>query len=76
MKVQVSIELDDEQRVAVGLIETGKFVAASREQVREFVTGVIYSTINDTAKVVKAQQKTIIEEVRQNLGKPVSEVKF
>ena len=70
MKVSITLELDDDQRVAVGLIETGKFVPAKREQVREFVTGLVMAAINDTARVVVEQQKATANEIRKSLGKP------
>jgi len=65
MKVQVSLELNDDQRIAVGLLETGKMVPASREEVRSYVTQVGMASINQATKIVnekREETRKLIEE--------------
>ena len=68
MKVQVSLELDDDQRIAVGLLETGKMVAASREEVRSYVTEIAMASINQATKIVKEEQARTHKLIRESLG--------
>ena len=71
MKVQLTLELDDDQRVAVGLMETGQFVPASRAQVREFVTNESMAVIETATEIVKEQRIKLAAEVRRSI-KPVA----
>jgi hypothetical protein len=68
MKVQVSLELDDDQRIAVGLLETGKMVAASRAEVRSYVTEIAMASINQATKIVKEEQVRTSKLIRDSLG--------
>lgn len=68
MKVQISIELNDDQRIAVGLLETGKTVAASRAEVRSYVTEVAMASINVATKIVKEEQARTSKLIRDSLG--------
>ncbi len=68
MKVNVTIELDEDERVAVGLLETGKFVPASREQTRNYVSNVVMSSVGVATNIVVSQRKRIAEEIRDQLG--------
>ena len=53
MKVQVTFEFDDNQRLAIGVKETGMFVPASRTEARSFVTEIVTRETNAiTRKVV------------------------
>lgn len=64
MKTQVTIELTDEQRLAVGLLETGKMIPATRDEVRSYVTEITMASVNTaTGAILKAQK-----EVREFLG--------
>ena len=68
MKVQISFELDEDQRIAVGLMETGRFVPASREEVRSFVRETAMRTINSATGVVTEQRLKLAEEIKASLG--------
>ena len=68
MKVQISLELDDNQRVAVGLLETGKMVPASREEVRSYVSEVAMASIMTATKIVLEEQKRTSQLIRDSLG--------
>lgn len=70
MKVQITLDLDEDQRVAVGLMETGQFVPASRSVVREYVTSMAMATIESGAQLVKDRQREVANEVRSLVGKP------
>ena len=67
MKVQVSIELDDDQRIAVGLLETGKLVPASREEVRSYVTQVSMASINTATKITNIKRHELVEEIKATM---------
>ena len=68
MKVQVSIELSDDQRIAVGLLETGKMVPASREEVRSYVAEVAMRSINQATAIVVKQREETRKLIKKSMG--------
>lgn len=68
MKTRVTIELTDDQRVAVGLMETGKMAPASRDEIISFVTEVVMATVNVAAQAVNDHRKIVTTEIREKLG--------
>lgn len=64
MKVQVSIELNDDQRMAVGLLETGKLVPASREEVRSYIAQIAMASINEATGIINTRREQIINEIK------------
>ncbi len=68
MKVQVTIELDDDQRVAVGLIETGRFTPATREEVRSYVLETTMASVNVATRIVTEQRNKITDEIKTSLN--------
>ena len=70
MKTQVTIELSENQRIAVGLLETGKMVPATRENVRDYVTGVAMPSIETATELTNARRELIENDIRKTLGMP------
>lgn len=68
MKVSVSLELNHNQRIAVGLLETGTLVPASREEVRSYVTEVAMASINVATAIVVTRQEETSNIIRESLG--------
>jgi hypothetical protein len=68
MKVAITLELDDDQRIAVGLLETGRMVAASRAEARSYVTEITMASINTATKIVKEEQARTNKLIRESLG--------
>ncbi len=68
MKTQVTIELDDDQRIAVGLLETGLLIPATRDEVRRFVTEMVMSSVNTATVIVVDRRTTMAAEIRDSLG--------
>ncbi len=68
MKTQVTIELDDDQRIAVGLLETGLLIPATRDEVRRFVTETVMSSVNTATVIVVDRRTTMAAEIRDSLG--------
>lgn len=68
MKTAVTIELDDDQLVAVGFIQHGKFQRAKQTDVREFVRDTVMITINAAAGVVHANQLKTADLIKDKLG--------
>jgi len=68
MKVQVSIELTDDQRIAVGLLETGKMAPASREEVRSYITQVSMASINQATSIVNKKREETRKLIQDSMG--------
>ncbi len=68
IKVQVTIELDENQRIAVGLIETGKFTPATREEVRSYVLETTMASVNVATSIVVEQRDKIAARIKDSLG--------
>ena len=73
MKVAVTFEFDDDQRVALGLMETGQLVPIMRKDARTFIEDTVYGIVETATPIVKEQQEKIAEEVRRTLGVGPSE---
>ncbi len=57
MKVRVTHEVDDSERLAIGAILTGQLIPATREQVDEYAKGLFNEAVTEVAtKLVEAQQ--------------------
>lgn len=67
MKVQITLELDEDQRIAVGFIQHGQFRPAMREDVREFALGVLDPIIHNTVAIVEQAKEQIAYDVRKEI---------
>jgi len=67
MKISVPIELTEDQRIAVGLLETGKMIPCSREEARSYVTEIAMRSINVASIIVVEQQKETSAMIRKSL---------
>ena len=59
MKVQVTFEFDDNQRLAIGVRETGAFVPASRTEARSFITEIVTRETNLITRKVTSKMDDI-----------------
>lgn len=66
-KVSVPVELTEDQRIAVGLLETGTMVPCSREEARSYVREVAMASINVATSIVIQQRKETQEMIRKSL---------
>ena len=67
MKISVPIELTEDQRIAVGLLETGRMIPCSREEARSYVTEIAMASINIATSIVIRRQEGTAELIRQSL---------
>ena len=65
MKIATTIELTDEQLVAVGLLETGKIQRAKMQEVRSYVTEVAMASINAATMALVDGELLLATAVRQ-----------
>ncbi len=68
MKIATTIELDTDQLIAVGLMETGKMVPAKASQVRTFVETLAMSSIAVATGIVTEQREIAATEIKTRLG--------
>jgi len=73
MKTQVTIELDDDQRIAVGLLESGHMRPATREEVRDYTLGIMMPLIETATQVTNEKRQVIENDIRKTLGMPTVE---
>lgn len=52
MKTTVTIELTEDQRTAVGLLETGRMIPASRDEVRSYATEIVMASIGAATQAI------------------------
>ena len=68
MKVQVTIELNEEQRIAVGLLETNKLVACSREEARSYATELVMASVDNATDILVRHREETANEIRESMG--------
>ncbi len=64
MKVSVTFEFDDNQRLAIGVKETGLFVPATRIEARSFITEVVTRETNIVTRKVVSKMDSIKEDLQ------------
>ena len=67
MKVQVTFEIDDNQRLAIGVRETGRFVPATRNECRDYLTEAANSKLNNLTTQVVKHMDEMRDEVTKTL---------
>ncbi len=68
MKVQITIELNEEQRIAVGLLETSKLVACSRDEARSYATELVMASVNNATEILIRRRDETANEIRESSG--------
>lgn len=67
MKVQITADVTDDQRIALGLIDTGLFIPAKREQIRPVLEEVLSVYLADIGREVTAQKDELRRELLAKL---------
>lgn len=67
MKVQVSFDLSPDERIAIGVVESGEFKPATREEARAYLAREANAQLAVLTARVKAARRQITEEVHANL---------
>jgi hypothetical protein len=67
-KVAVTLELNDDQMVAIGMAETGYMVKAKHAEVRSYITEVTMRAINNLAGIVKEQREETAQLIKDSLN--------
>jgi len=68
MKVQVPFDLNHDQRIAIGVAETGEFKLCTREEARSYISRVAGSTLGKDTGVVTDQRDVILEKIKGKLN--------
>jgi len=68
MKTAITLELDNDQLVAVGLMETGRMIRAKQTEVRSFATEIVMRSINVAAQIVKEQNDRTASLIKEQIG--------
>jgi hypothetical protein len=65
MKVQVTVEVSDDERLAIGALKYGSFVAANRIDVREWAAGALEKELLPLQSEVAAVRDQLVEALQQ-----------
>ena len=60
MKVQITIEVSDEERIGIGAVVNSTFAPASRSDVRQWVTDVVEASLSPISTAVEAQRESLV----------------
>ena len=63
MKVAVPYEIDDNQRLIIGAIMTGKLEPATREQIQTYCTRVVGKTLESAVAKLEKFQTAMAEQL-------------
>ena len=69
MKISLTIELDETELLAVGLVETGRMTPATQTEVRDYMQGIVMGSISSITAIVKARNSDALEAVNVALSK-------
>jgi hypothetical protein len=64
MKVQVTIEVSDDARIGVAVVEADKFRPATRIEVRDWATAILDDQLEDLEGRVKGYRAEILKELK------------
>ena len=68
MKAAITIELNEDQRIAVGLLETGKLVPCTPKELRSYALGLGMASIETATKIVVDRREEAIRQLNEELG--------
>lgn len=68
MKVRVTFDVTDQQRLGIGAATSGQFRPATREEIDAFIEVVVTDRLNDLAAVVQRQTDEIVAKIMTKLG--------
>jgi hypothetical protein len=67
VKVQVTFDLSEDERIAIGVAETQQFKQATREEAREYLTKVAKTQLSYLSSRVTKARQIIVAEVEKGL---------
>lgn len=68
IKVQVTFEVSDNERIAIGVAQSGEFTPASRLLCKDFIEGLVGSELNVLSDVVETQKYEVARAIKESLG--------
>ena len=67
MKVQVTFELTPDERIAIGVAQSGTFVPANREQAKKYLNEAAGLELRVLVDRVKQARKLIVKDIKESL---------
>ena len=68
IKVQVTFDVTENERIAIGVAQSGEFTPASRMLCKDFIEGLVGSELNSLSVVVEEQKYEVARAIKAALG--------